>query len=196
MFLILPLVGWWGLTGMETPRQACTQDLCCYRATYNPIARRSIRPFLTGGHHRYTPVTGRVNETSASAVPSSAPTMRLSCASKASSDLPKATNTSPARVASAQGIERRSTKASGEKLSCAVLLTCAEGGALPSSLLSLLRRPMVSSCVLRGIAANLSRSCTHCCTAAKLAPPNPALLSCTIAASAAFFPFGFSVPSS
>src|SRR5256885_9053540 len=82
MFLILPLVGWWGLTGMETPRQACTQDLCCYRATYNPIARRSIRPFLTGGHHRYTPVTGRVNVNSASAVPSSAPTMRLSCASK------------------------------------------------------------------------------------------------------------------
>src|SRR3979411_2118641 len=67
--------------------------------------------------------------------------MRLSCASKASSDLPKATNTSPARAASAQGIERRSTKASGEKLSCAVRFTCAEGGALPSSLLSLLRRP-------------------------------------------------------
>src|SRR5216117_3241896 len=65
--------------------------------------------------------------------------MRFNCASKASSDLPKATNTSPARVASAQGIERRSTKASGEKLSCVVRFTCAEGGALPSSLLSLLR---------------------------------------------------------
>src|SRR5258706_310356 len=54
--------------------------------------------------------------------------MRFSCASKAASDLPKATNTSPARVASAQGIERRSTKASGEKLSCVVLFTCPEGG--------------------------------------------------------------------
>src|SRR5712691_13054751 len=117
---------------------------------YSPIARRSIRPFLTGGHQRYTPVTGRVNVNSASAVPSSEPTMRFSCASKALSDLPKATNTSPARVASAQGIERRSTKASGEKLSCVVLFTCAEGGAFSSSLLSRLRRPIVSSCFLPG----------------------------------------------
>ena len=32
--------------------------------------------------------------------------MRRSCASKASNDLPKATNTSPARVAMAQGMEK------------------------------------------------------------------------------------------
>ena len=55
--------------------------------------------------------------------------MRRNCASNASNEHPNATNTRPARMASAQGMERRTTKAAGSKFSCAVRFTCAEGGA-------------------------------------------------------------------
>ena len=115
-------------------------------------------------------------------MPSSAPTMRASSASKASSDLPKATNTSPARAPSAQGIERRSMKASGSKLSCAVRFTCADAGARTSSTLSRRRRPMLLSCSRGLMAWKRSRSCTHCWTATKLAPSRPAPMPVTAAA--------------
>jgi len=52
MCLILRLVGWYGLTGMEPHPAASTWNLCREVPPYNPIARRSIRPFLTGGHQR------------------------------------------------------------------------------------------------------------------------------------------------
>src|SRR5258706_598659 len=58
--------------------------------------------------------------------------MRFNWASNASKDLPNATKTSPAWVASAQGMERRQTKASGVKLSCAVRFTCAVSAAKPA----------------------------------------------------------------
>jgi len=48
-----------------------------------------------------------------------------------------------AAFSSDQGIERRRTKASGEKLSCAVRFTCDERGAPVSSLLSRLRATVI-----------------------------------------------------
>jgi hypothetical protein len=68
--------------------------------------------------------------------------MRRICCSKAWCELPKATNIRPACMLIIHGMERRSMKAGGSKLSCAVRLTWAEVGESSSSSLSLRRRPM------------------------------------------------------
>ena len=52
--------------------------------------------------------------------------MRRICARTRQCDLPKATNIRPACMLIIQGMERRSMKAGGSKLSCAVRLTCAQ----------------------------------------------------------------------
>ena len=116
----------------------------------NPLFRAAKFP-STQVHralcHRRTPkVAARnwtVNSNSVSVMPSSAPTIHLSCASKVSNDLPNATKFKPPAFSSDQGIERRRTKASGEKLSCAVRFTCDERGAPVSSLLSRLRATVI-----------------------------------------------------
>ena len=96
--------------------------------------------------------------------------MRRSWASNASNDLPNATNIKPSRLASAHGIDRRTTNAGGSKLSCSVRFTWAEIGAESSSSLSLNRRPIILSRSVCVIASNRSRLCTHCWVATKLEP--------------------------
>src|SRR5689334_21185147 len=81
-----------------------------------PVARHRRTPEIASGDRQ-----GELE--SASVMPSSAPTILLSCASKASNDFPNTKKLSPPRMPSAHGIERRNTKASGSKLSCAVRLT-------------------------------------------------------------------------
>jgi hypothetical protein len=77
------------------------------KQSYRPRAPRSIRPSWTGGHQ----IVGagfRLREGEEGVgQPSSAPDMRRSWASKASKLCPKAVNTRPPSLPSAQGMERR-----------------------------------------------------------------------------------------
>jgi hypothetical protein len=78
--------------------------------------------------------------------------------------LPKATNIRPACMLTIQGMERRSTKASGSKLSCAVRLTCAARRVLQLLVVGQAPAEVVSRSASPS-ASKASRSCTHCCTA-------------------------------